>query len=545
MGKISLASERKSQVILSFLLRGMAGVLFLFLAKWLLKNDFFAFCQWWVILLLLGIIFLPLSQILFSGFHDNGYLFSKIIGLAISGYLCWLLSSLKVLKFTSVSCYLLVVICAVINIFLFYRLKPSKKKEMLLTDRLKSMISEELLFLIFFLVWTYIRGFKPEAYGTEKFMDYGFMAAMLRAEYMPPKDMWFAGGIINYYYVGQFMAAFLTRLSNVTVNVGYNLMLMTLAAFGFVLPYSLVYNVTKNFLVSNHIKHKKSPVIAGILSGFWVSLAGNMHFTLFYWLVPILRNILGITDETSDYWFPNSTRYIGYNPQTNDKTIHEFPSYSYILGDLHAHVINTIFVLTLLGILYGWLLSRKKLKKALEDRTDTLQGIIKEICSPFILFIGFFIGLFKTTNFWDYPIYYVVSGAVILFSNIEVYRDDKDRRTWTIGKPFFITALEGIVVIGIAWLTSLVFTLNFDTIATKIQLAQNHTPLYQLIILWGLPVSLIVGLLIELIGKFLSNTSNFIDVENQKNVEKFTVKFMGDSKNNINKKNKIKKENLK
>ena len=28
-----------------------------------------------------------------------------------------------------------------------------------------------------FLLWTYLAGFRPQAYGTEKFMDYGFMEA--------------------------------------------------------------------------------------------------------------------------------------------------------------------------------------------------------------------------------------------------------------------------------------------------------------------------------------------------------------------------------
>ena len=48
---------------------------------------------------------------------------------------------------------------------------------------------------------------------------------------------------------------------------------------------------------------------------------------------------------TKIYWFPHSTRYIGHNPLTDDQCIHEFPSYSFVLGDLHAHVVNVMFVL--------------------------------------------------------------------------------------------------------------------------------------------------------------------------------------------------------
>ena len=36
-----------------------------------------------------------------------------------------------------------------------------------------------------FLLWTYFAGFRPAAYGTEKFMDYGFMMAMMRSDTLP------------------------------------------------------------------------------------------------------------------------------------------------------------------------------------------------------------------------------------------------------------------------------------------------------------------------------------------------------------------------
>ena len=91
--------------------------------------------------------------------------------------------------------------------------------------------------------------------------------------------------------------------------------------------------------------------VTGVIGGVATTFAGNMHYTVFAKLIPALQSMLGI--EVSSYWFPDATRYIGYNPDTNDKTIHEFPSYSFVLGDLHAHVTNIMFVLTVLGILYA------------------------------------------------------------------------------------------------------------------------------------------------------------------------------------------------
>ena len=94
---------------------------------------------------------------------------------------------------------------------------------------------------------------------------------------------------------------------------------------------------------------------AGWLAGTAVSLSGNMHYVIYAKILPLFGE--------TDYWFPNSTRFIGHDPETLDQTIHEFPAYSFIQGDLHAHVVNIYFVLTVLGLLYAWLKQENKEKK--------------------------------------------------------------------------------------------------------------------------------------------------------------------------------------
>ncbi|MFQ6805000.1 MAG: DUF2298 domain-containing protein [Lachnospiraceae bacterium] len=78
-----------------------------------------------------------------------------------------------------------------------------------------------------------------------------------------------------------------------------------------------------------------------------------MHYVLVGKVIPWVKNLLGLPQGDYTYWFPNSTRYIGYYPEGNDKTIHEFPSYSFVLGDLHAHVVNVMFVLALICLVYA------------------------------------------------------------------------------------------------------------------------------------------------------------------------------------------------
>ena len=473
-----------------------------FIAHKLFGEEMSEVINWWLVLLCSGMAFMPLSLILFRRFRDSGWLFSKVLGIAVSGWFIWFLSSIKLFKFTEAGCWFSLVFCFVANCFIYILYIRNHKADFDLFERPRDVITHallaEMLFFIAFIIWNYIKGFKPEAYGTtEKMMDYGFMKAMFKSDYMPPEDMWMAGEPINYYYVGQFMTTYITKLAGSTVEYGYNLSLTMLSAFGFSLPCSIVFNAAYN------VKEEKTkfldgvfPYFAGGLAGLAVSIAGNMHYCVFNNLAPILRNLLGVDKLAEDadyvfdnYWFPNATRYIGYNPDTADKTIHEFPSYSFVLGDLHAHVINIMFVLTVTAILLGLLLIKKKeLKDAMTGtylKNDSQKGIcgfaFKDIFAPSIVVIGFFIGLFHTTNYWDYPIYFVVSGAVILFMNCRLYNFSL--------KTLLLTLFHAVVVIVTAKLTALPFTVHFHQIASQLNICQNHTPLYQMIILWALPVT--------------------------------------------------------
>lgn len=503
-----------------FLMFGYLGVMVI--GRVLLKEEFTEVIQWWFTLVLLGVSCLPLTNLLFAGFHDGGFLFSKAIGLALSGWLLWALSSLHILKFTRTNCIIVVVLVLAINLAFWYLSKEvqhvkdwmarvTAKSENNATKKMVLALTFELIFLAVFIVGCYVKCYKPEAYGTEKFMDYGFMTSMMRSDYMPPEDFWASGTNLNYYYMGQYMATFVTKLSGVTVNSGYNLALMMLMAFCCMLSYSLVYEVMRTAIKLRNEKRREQirkgdenaveigrgyialvSHAAGALAGVAVTFAGNMHYTIFAKIIPAVQNMLGM--EVDSYWFPDATRYIGYNPETEDKTIHEFPSYSFVLGDLHAHVTNIMFVLTVLGILYAWLLYRKERMDAVKSGARIAPYSRRlEAFHPSILMLGFFIGLFQTTNYWDFPIYFVVSGAVILFSNAVIHKFEKE--------TLFLTTYHAAVVLALSFGVSLLFNLRFDSMAGGIALCTDHTPLYQLAVLWGLPVTVLVCYLVSTICK--------------------------------------------
>ena len=492
--------------LLPYLIRILVFVFAFTVGKRLLKEDFTPFLTWWLTLLAITVSFYPLLGILFRKFHDGGWIFSKAIGIAIAGWVLWYLSSLKLLKFTQKNAVITLILCFVVNLLIVaitYVLKNRQEEKkssfnewyQFDKEKLKSILTIEIMFFVMFLFWCYARGFKPEAYGTEKMMDYGFMTSMMRTEYMPPLDPWFSGGTINYYYLGQYLATYLSRLSGVGVEFGYNLMLMTLAGVAFTQCYSLMYNVMHVFIKDRDLRRRKTAgkhyelakvkfdgiwcTCSGLIAGFAVVFAGNMHYPIYKHIKPWIEKMQG--KEVSSYWFPSSTRYIGYDPVIEtDQTIHEFPSYSFILGDLHAHVINIIFVLAVLGLLFAWLLYRKQRMDDLRQGiTIQTPNFLQEAFHPIILLLGFFIGLFHMTNFWDFPIYFVVAGAIILFSNAVIYQFSR--------VSILLTAAQAVIILLISSVVCKPFTESFDQIATSIYITEARSMIHQMIILWGLP----------------------------------------------------------
>ena len=480
------------------------GLLFgilLGVGAFLLRAEFLPFLRWYAVILLMGFGLYPLTMLLFSSFEDYGWLFSKVLSITGCGYIVWLFAVSGLQQFTSRRCIVVtLIIFGLTWVWALSRPRPFMPK----TDLI---LKEELLFLAVMLAWTYIFCFRPEAMGTEKFMDYGFLAAMERSGSLPARDMWYGLDTINYYYGGQYYAVYLSKLSYLPVRLTYNLMRAAVGAFAFMLPFSIVYHMLQSRLQESRHASRWSAA-GGIAAGTAVALAGNVHYVL-YGLFGKLLKLPGY----ESYWFPSSTRYIGHNPLTDDQCIHEFPSYSVVLGDLHAHMLNILIVLTILGILYAWIRQarvleldrleqeriRKEQQRKRPSKFHTQKGfrtfLRRNGAEGRLLVAAALIGLCKWTNYWDYVIYFTV--AVFVAAAAALFRYQKDLKR-VLGAVALHTAEMWILTV----LIPLPFMLSFDATVSGVGIAQDHSYAYQLLVLWGLPVLASVLLLCVVLTHF-------------------------------------------
>jgi uncharacterized membrane protein len=164
---------------------------------------------------------LPLVYGLFLGWRTR-YAFSRAVGLLVWGYLFWLLASLGVLR-NDLGGLLLAL--AGLGGLAWYALRKAG------LDRLRAWFQEnrqvvwvvEVLFLVAFAGWAFVRSTNPEIAGTEKPMELAFINAILRSPTFPPHDPWLSGYSISYYYFGYVLVAMLAKLTAVPGGVAFNL----------------------------------------------------------------------------------------------------------------------------------------------------------------------------------------------------------------------------------------------------------------------------------------------------------------------------------
>lgn len=539
-----------------------------------LGTDASFYIRWWLTFFLLGVVFMPFSASIFKGSNDAGYLFSKPLSLVLTTFTMWTLSYLHILPFRLVSIIIIILVFA-IGIFLSKKSRNNLYIALQKPKAIRLMAVEETIFAAALLFWSFARGLKPLLDSLEKPMDFGFMMSMMRTDFLPAQDMWYAQGNINYYYYGQYVYTFLTKLSGMQPDITYNLSMAATFALTLSLSFALCYMLLSFAMKKGTRLFGIAPALGGAIGAFFVTLGGNSH-SFFYgtghpgnvvlkflqdkgWLAKLLPAASEMVQDSeykginiTDFWFANSTRFIGYNPSTHDKTIHEFPYYSFLVADLHAHLINLTFVLLFIALLVVLLNSSKLMvaarnfwktdsflirnneKKWIHRELSTSVSLLKTtVTQPVFLLCSLLLGVFMMCNFWDFAVYLVVMSMALLIINLRGYGK---LGTWEtvpvflfqvilifipfllisnpilallgfavavvlcfgllllVGDAFTITGAQISLLFFISHLVTLPFNLNFEPMAKSLALSLNHTPLFQLLVMWG--THIFIGMLL-------------------------------------------------
>ncbi|MFC2063736.1 DUF2298 domain-containing protein [Chloroflexota bacterium] len=387
-----------------------------------------AFFSWYLVAFMINLLIFPLVFVLFPGLEDRGYSLARTAGLLLWGYLFWILTTVGIAQNDLGGLTLALILITGVGSWLG-RTKLAQIKSWF-RKHLSVVLVSEVIFLIAFALLAFIRAANPDITGTEKPMELAFINAIFRSPTFPPRDPWLAGFSISYYYFGYLITAMLARITAVSGSVAFNLMLSLTFALSAVGAYGLVYNL---FSRRNKVGDPKTLSVnpfLPIMGPVFLLIASNfegflemLHRKGFFWktasdgtAISRFWSWLDIKDlnqaplqETSwipdrYYWWWRASRVVSDTTLSNSpqELIDEFPVFSFLLGDLHPHVLSIPFILLALGVgmnifMGGW-------------RGETrLTGISFPIKPQGLLASSLVLGGLAFLNTWDI----LIAAAVV------------------------------------------------------------------------------------------------------------------------------------
>ena len=360
---------------------------------------------WSLLLELLGLAAFPLTALAFRAWPDRGWLIAKSVGLLLVSYGGWLLASLGWLPFTRAT--LLLVVAGLVLAAAATAWNQRGNWAGFWRERRRLLIGEEVFFWACFLFFLIVRAGNPDLwhpnFGGEKPMDFAYLNAIVRSESFPPYDPWFAGGYINYYYFGFVLVAALTKMSGIVPQVAYNLAIPTFFALTAGGAFTVAHAMATAVAVTAPAARpwRLLPWGAGITAAGCVTVLGNLVEA------GLLRQAL--TDPSSRewpswIWYWNATRVI---PHTASEAppITEFPFFTFLYGDLHAHMMALPYTLVALACGVALVLPPGRADR---DHGDRFTG------PALLALLGLVLGALYVTNTWDYPTYVLIAGCALL-----------------------------------------------------------------------------------------------------------------------------------
>ncbi len=416
---------------------------------------------------LLGVEFaflvcLPIGLSVFSRLPDKGYLLTKMLALLMLAFILFTVSSLHIMPFTRATIWLTLLALALVSSAIVWRRRPAFLA--LLKENWQRFLFFEAIFLIAFFSFYMVRLANPDLWhpylGGEKPMDFAYLNAVIKSTYMPAYDPWFAGGFLNYYYFGQFQIATLMKWIGVLPSVSYNLAVATWFALMAGGVFSVAYNLASLTLARQPAKKDWKGFLLISLAGFmaivFVLVIGNLDG-----VIQVIRNFINDDSKTFDFW--GSTRAIHSDPPGFEIT--EFPYFTFLFGDLHAHMISLPLTTLTLGLCVTLIAGASHATR--RERLVT------------IFFLALLMGALRATNSWDSVTYLLV---VVLSVAIAEFL----RTPHLIWQSIARSVLISIAIFAISYVLFLPFNQKFENFYAEVHPSEWRTPIKDYFVIHGL-----------------------------------------------------------
>ena len=407
---------------------------------------------WYLVVTIFGLLAFPLAYRMLPALPGRGYAFSRALGLLVWGFSFWLLSYFGVLVNDAGGLLFAFLILLGLSVWAIQKEGLRTIRNWLRANR-SYVWGVEALFILAFAAWVFVRSANPEIAGTEKPMELAFINAVMNSAIMPPFDPWLSGYAISYYYYGYVLIGILANLTATPVGIAFNLGVSLVFALIAIGSYGLVYNL----LAVRSPKMRSANVWLALLAPLFVLFVSNaqgfmalLHGRGFLWSadaagqqVSTFWTGLDIEDlrdppreqsledwSRSFNWWRGSRVITDYTfAGVETELIDEFPFFSFLLADLHPHVLAMPFAFVSMALALNLFLGGAEGSLNIWRLNFNLKPV------AFVLAAWVFGGL-AFLNIWDFP------TAVALFSAAYVLREAQSKGwSWERLQDFILLGL--------------------------------------------------------------------------------------------------------
>ncbi len=296
------------------------------------------------------------------GARPGIYSLAKILGPLLFAFVPWLLVSLHVVRFEPTTLLASAALLLLLGAAVKRRRALGWPEDFFRTDA---------VFAAAFFFFLFVRSLNPEIYWGEKPMDFSFLNALYRSTTLPPPEPWLSGTSLSYTYFGHFFVAAFGKALGVVPGVMFNVGIALAAGLTAAALYAA------------------GTILAGGRAGlFAVALglfAGNLSG-----LFLLLHRRAGLWEV---FW--DSSRVI-------KETINEYPLWTFLFADLHAHALVMPFTAGFVALLLLLVRTKEELSTGARAALLVVGGLL--------------LGTIQVTNGWSIPTYVGLLGALLFLS---------------------------------------------------------------------------------------------------------------------------------
>lgn len=391
---------------------------------------------WWLAIEALGLAAFVLLRRALGWLPDGGFAIAKTLGLLIVAWAIWFAGTVHALNYGRVGVWVLALLWVVAAVVSWWRNRAAWHR--FWVQRRWLIVTTQLVFVLAYVAFVLVRASNPDLWhpgrGGEKPMDLAFLTAVVRSPSFPPYDPWFAGGMLNYYYFGFVMLGVLVHMTGIAPSTAYNLAVPTIfaltavGAWGVALAlqgsFRTVYAGAWRWWLQALPTSERRKLAGALLAALFTVVAGNWSNAI--WMLPGTgSNPPESCDKGTSYaaqqicsgreeWaFWDATRLVAI--KTGDGVINEFPFFTFLFADLHAHMIGLPLLVAALGVMLALVRRRTRVRQLWPRWRQRLIPV---------LLLGLISGVSYATNTWDYP---TIVGMAIVTLLLVTWRDEQRR----------------------------------------------------------------------------------------------------------------------